>query len=253
MLQPLALAASHRLAPASLLLLCCVALCALSHAAPALADDQGLTTDEVRREEEFGAGRAIKTIQRRLFAKFGRLEFSLSSGIIPNDPFIFYIPTGLRVGYHFNEALALELSGGYLGEGLRAESNLRDQLKVQKVDRTRISNIKLLDQQVVRTDLAIMWSPIFGKVAVMNNGLVHFDFNIVGGAGYLLTESENELLETEYGHTVEGVVGGGFKFYFLERLAVRADFRQYIYGKQEGGVANPSEISLGFSVFTDPL
>jgi outer membrane beta-barrel protein len=248
MLQPPAPA--HR---RILSLLFCAALL-LSFSSPAFADDSdGLTADETLQEEALSAKRAIKTLQRRLFAKFGRLEFSITSGIIPNDPFIFYIPSGLRIGYHFNEALALELSSAYLGAGLRAESDLRTQLDTQKVERTRVSSIKLLDQQVVRTDLGVMWSPIFGKVAVMNNGLVHFDFNVVGGLGYLLTESENERLETEYGHTLEGFVGAGFKFYFLGRFAVRADFRQYLYGKKNGGVANPSEISLGFSVFTDPL
>ena len=218
--------------------------------APSTAN-KGLSEGEVNQQRQIGGQRAIKTLQLRLFSKFGRFEFSIASGIMPNDPFVFYIPTGLRIGYHFNEAFAVEFSSAYLGDGLRAESELRTELVEEKQDRTRIDNIKLLDQQVVRSDMLAMWSPIFGKVAVMNNGLVHFDFNVVGGVGYLLTESENAQLETEFNHTIEAVLGGGFKFYFGGRFAVRADFRQYIYQKKNGGTANPSEISLGFSVFTD--
>lgn len=216
-------------------------------------------------DEGWGDQRGIRTLQRRLFAKFGRLEFSIFGGLVPNDPFIFYMPIGLRFDYHFNEAFALEVSGSFLGcftgnrtaksdpseACLRVNSDLKEDLEVRKQERTGVQQIKLLDQQVTRIDVAAMWSPFFGKVAVMNDELVHFDVNIVGGAGFLLTESLNDRLEVEFRPTIEAVVGLGFKFYFGGRFGVRADFRQYIYPKENGGTANPSEITLGFSVFTD--
>ena len=189
---------------------------------------------------------------------------------MPNDPFVFYTPVGLRFDYHFNEAFALELAGSFLGcmtgdigdgqergfsQGcLRFASDLKTELRDEKKERTQIRQIKLLDQQVARADVTAMWSPIFGKVAVMNDGLVHFDVNFVGGAGFLLTESINSdsgVNEVDYRPTFEAVVGAGFKFYFGERYGIRADFRQFIYPKESSGTATPSEISLGFSVFTD--
>ncbi len=214
--------------------------------------------------------RQIRTLQRRLFAKFDRVEFSGSLGIVPNDPFVFYLPVSLRVAYHFNEAFAIEGAGSFLGcftnnvgdgqergfsQGcLRIASDLKNELAEEKKDRTGIRSIEIRDQQVGRFDLLAMWSPFFGKVAVLNDGLVHFDVNVVGGAGVLVTESLNrqDLRKVDYMLGIEGVLGAGFKFYFGGRYAIRADFRQYIYQKQDGrGTATPSEISLGFSVFTN--
>ncbi|OIP38661.1 MAG: hypothetical protein AUK47_11665 [Deltaproteobacteria bacterium CG2_30_63_29] len=121
------------------------------------------------------------------------------------------------------------------------------------MEQTQIRSIKLIDQQVTRLDMTAMWSPIFGKVAAMNDTLVHFDVNLVGGAGFLLTEKVDDvdLKKVDYNPTFEAVLGAGVKFYFGERYGIRADFRQFIHPKQAGGTANPSEISLGFSVFTD--
>ncbi|PIV98288.1 MAG: hypothetical protein CO108_28710 [Deltaproteobacteria bacterium CG_4_9_14_3_um_filter_63_12] len=227
-------------------------------------------TDDTTIQKTWGQKRVIRTLQRRLFAKFGRMEFTAFAGIVPNDPFVFYTPIGLRFDYHFNEAFALEVAGSFLGcftgdvgnkqergfsQGcLRFASDLKSDLAdPPKVEQTQIRSIKLIDQQVTRLDMTAMWSPIFGKVAAMNDTLVHFDVNLVGGAGFLLTEKVDDvdLKKVDYNPTFEAVLGAGVKFYFGERYGIRADFRQFIHPKQAGGTANPSEISLGFSVFTD--
>src|SRR5690606_3921008 len=160
-------------------------------------------------------------------------------GIIPNDPFVFYMPIGLRYNYHFNEAFAIEVAPSFTGcftgnvgddqargidEGcLRVASDLKGELEDEKKERTQISSIRLLDQQVMRADVTAMWSPVFGKVAVLNDSLIHFDFNLVGGAGFLLTESidPEDLTKVKYRPTFEGVVGAGFKFYFGDRFGIR--------------------------------
>ncbi|MDX9721543.1 MAG: outer membrane beta-barrel domain-containing protein [Myxococcota bacterium] len=241
---------------------------ALAPSASMATVDAGPSEAEI--QETWGEKRVIRTLQKRLFAKFARLEFTGFLGIVPNDPFVFYMPIGLRVDYHFNEAFALEFASSFLGcftgdvsgdqergieQGcLRIASDLKNELISEKGERTRINTITLLDQQVARFGLAAMWSPFFGKVAVMNDSLVHFDVNLVGGAGLVVLESINPdtLRDVAFDFSFEGVLGAGFKFYFGERYGIRADFRQYIYQKQRGsGTASPSEISLGFSVFTN--
>lgn len=239
---------------------------------PGSVGSSGVSSEDAEAELQatWGEKRVIRTLQRRLFTKFARAEFSLFIGIVPNDPFVTYMPIGLRFDYHFNEAFALEVASSFLGcftgdigagdqargidQGcLRFQSDLKRELAEQKQDRTQVQSIRLLDQQVMRADVTAMWSPFFGKVAVLDDALVHFDVNLVGGAGFLLTESvaENNR-EINYNPTFEAVVGAGFKFYFGERYGIRADFRQFIFPKSEtSGVATPSEISLGFSVFTD--
>src|SRR5690606_27339614 len=132
--------------------------------APAAAATGADTTDETELQAEWGQNRVIRTLQRRLFTKFGRSEFSLYLGIIPNDPFVFYMPIGLRYNYHFNEAFAIEAAPAFAGsctgnvgdnqargidEGcLRVASDLKRQLEDEKQERTQSSPIRLLDQQV---------------------------------------------------------------------------------------------------------
>jgi len=165
---------------------------------------------EAQIQTTWGEKRVIRTLQRRLFTKFGRSEFSFFIGIVPNDPFVFYMPVGLRYDYHFNEAFAIELASSFLGcftgdvgdnqergieQGcMRFASDLQGDLSDVKQERTQVQSIKLLDQQVVRADLAAMWSPFFGKVAVLNDALVHFDVNLVGGAGFLLTSQRRSTM-----------------------------------------------------------
>lgn len=217
-------------------------------------DDAGEPEEEASLQDAAGKSRRIRTLQLRSFTKFGRIEISLAAGLIPNDPFVVYLPLGGRVGYHFNESFAVEASGAYLGDGLRVEGDLSEDL-VDNGDRTSVERIILLDQQVWRTNVVAVWSPIFGKGSVLNMGLGYFDFNLVGGVGVLQTESPDER-DPEQINTninVEAVLGAGFKFYFLDSFAVRIDFRQFIYPKDRGGTATPSEISIGLSYLTPSL
>jgi len=47
----------------------------------------------------------------------------------------------------------------------------------------------------------------------------------------------------------EGALGAGLAVFFGRHFAGRFDFRQFVFQKVVGGVANPSEISLGVSFF----
>src|SRR5262245_13640459 len=59
--------------------------------------------------------RKVAVIQKRLFdEKTGRWEISAHFGVIPNDPFVNYLPVGLRFTYHFREWIGLEFGGLYM-------------------------------------------------------------------------------------------------------------------------------------------
>jgi len=231
---------------------------ALEDAKEAVSEDVGSNEGEAKEEASLqdaaGKSRRIRTLQLRNFTKFGRIEIAIAAGLLPNDPLTVYLPLGGRVGYHFTESFPAAASGAYLADGLRVEGDLREDL-INNSYRTSVERIILLGQQVWRTNVVAVWSPIFGKGSVLNMGLGYFDFNLVGGVGVLQTESQDDIDPTLTNTNInfEAVLGAGFKFYFLDSFALRIDFRQFIYPKDRGGTATPSEISIGLSYLTPSL
>ena len=57
--------------------------------------------------------RKVDAIQKRDFLKDGRHEFTLHTGVIPNDEFYTYVAMGLRYSYFFAEDIGMEIWGTY--------------------------------------------------------------------------------------------------------------------------------------------
>lgn len=186
--------------------------------------------------------RGIETIQKRPVLKEGRLAVTAYAGMIPNNIFEQYFPIGLRVNYFILENLGLELSGSY---ALSNETTLNDYVNDDKG--INATGLLLGDRQISHINFGVTWSPIFGKTAFRNKSLNYFDMYLLGGAGVVIKKTQQDFNTPEsVGGSVEGVLGAGMMYYFNENIGLRADFRQFIFAKASKGVANPSEISLGF-------
>lgn len=192
----------------------------------------------------WGERRDIRVIQHRLYEKVGRHQITLSGGIIPNNPFVDYYPIGLRYGYYLIESLALELGGSYIGDTFSSQGDLEAFLSGAGV------NVDLLDQQMWRASMGVSWSPFYGKIAILGLKLVHFDLHFGAGFGVVGVESITEnRLTTESEFKPEGNLGAGFNFFISDMFSIGLDYRQYLFQKAGGGVSNPSEITLGVSIF----
>jgi outer membrane beta-barrel protein len=216
---------------------------------PSDGEELGLGSVEKDLDLYWGGKRDVAVVQKRLFPKDGRYEFTLFSGVIPNDPFLTYIPVGGRFNYYFVESISVELAGSFTGGPLQLESELTTFLKNQRNIR---ANVDLLDIQLWRAGGTVVWSPFYGKLALLQRKLSHFDINLQGGFGVLQAESPppNGIGEPEKEIKPEGIVGAGFRFFLTDNITLRMDFRQYIFKKVNGGVATPSELTLGVSFFT---
>ncbi len=186
--------------------------------------------------------RGIETVQRREILKEGRFGFTAYAGLIPNNIFEQYFPVGGRINYFVLENLGLELSGNYAFDsdtGLIA--TLEDD---QGVGATAV---QLGDRQRGHVNVGVMWSPAFGKMAWRNKSLNYFDFYLLGGAGTVFKSTQAVIGSDEetIRPAVEGTLGAGMFFFLSQRVSLRVDFRQFIFTKVTGGVANPSEVSLG--------
>lgn len=191
--------------------------------------------------------RDVHTMQQRAFLKSGRLGVTVYGGLIPNNIFEKYYPVGARINYFILENIGVELAGSY---AFKSETNLEP--LITESSGIGAQQVLIGDTQVSHTNFGIVWSPFYGKAAFYNTALSYFDIFLFAGVGLVITETTPEFnAEPEQEFKPEGALGAGMSFFMGDHFALRADFRQFVFQKVQGigGVANPSEVSLGLSYF----
>jgi outer membrane beta-barrel protein len=224
-----------------------LALATLGVAQPAQAqnaEEGAAPTFEQDLDTFWADARSVRVLQRRLYETSGDFQLTLYGGAVPNDPFVNYFPVGGRFGYHTSESIAIELSGAYnIQSATELATFLRDENNVETF---------LRDVQLWRAHLAILWSPLYGKFSFLGTKLAHFDWYLGAGVGVVASESppsSDDLTNLETSIKPEVVIVTGWNLHLHQRWALRLDYRQFIFQKEAGGVALPSELSLGVSFF----
>lgn len=194
----------------------------------------------------WGARRKIETVQKRLFLKDGKLELTPYFGVVPNDDFIVYLPMGLRAGYHFSEAFAVEASFAYVTD---QDSDLASFL----VDEIGLNRAQL--RQVVKMyyNVNLLWAPIYGKLSFLGTKLTHFDLYVGIGMGNTHLDEYSEL-NPEPNNKTDNFGGNyivGFRWYITDLINVRTDFRHYFFQKVGGGISKLTELTAGAGFMFD--
>lgn len=189
--------------------------------------------------------RNIYTLEQRRFRKSGRFGVTVYGGLIPNNIFEQYIPVGLRLNYFILENIGIELAGSY---NFKTKTGLEN--TIRESNGVGAGQVLIGDTQVSHTNFGLVWSPFYGKTAFYNSGILHFDLFLFAGAGMVIAETTpNFNADPEQEIKPEGALGAGLAVFFGDHFAGRVDYRQFVFQKVVGGVANPSEISLGVSFF----
>lgn len=184
----------------------------------------------------------IKAVSRKVFLKANRFELFPSLGVTTNDPFYRTWSIDGRAAWHINDALAVELGGAYVPpffiEKLPTVDLLREQAQLINAD------AKLLG----RADLGITFSPIYGKVAILSDAIIHFDTFAIAGAGAVFDSNQ------EFVHPAMDI-GAGLRVFLLRWLVVRADLRDYVYPQDRFGIStlqNLLTLNLGVGFYLPP-
>jgi outer membrane beta-barrel protein len=198
----------------------------------------------------WGEKRDVTNIHKRKFMKDGRHEFAIMGGVIPNDDFFTYYPLSLRYDYSFSEDIALEVSGSYM---FKKNSDLENFLENDIIAGLQVQLPQYLQWQA---GAGVLWTPIYGKFGAFATKVAHFDFGIVLGVMALGTMVQPEgKPDYESRIDVGGNAGATLRFYVLDFMAIRLDYRHYFYAARDAddntrGVSYPAEISLGLSFWT---
>ena len=188
----------------------------------------------------WGRRREVQVVQRRLFAKDGRLEAAAFSGIIPNDDFIVYYPVGLRLSYHFSEAFTVE---GSFAHAFDVDTALTEFLEADPISLKRAD----IQEEIKRYfNVNILWAPIYGKVSLLGLKLSHFETYV--GMGFGFFQTHEKPADNPIGNDKTKASGNtifGFRWFITDMINIRTEYRQYFFQKYGGGVSIPVELTLG--------
>lgn len=187
--------------------------------------------------------REVETLQKRIYRKEDRHEFSLYFGVIPNDEFFTYYPIGARWDFFFAEDFGVEVWGSYL---IRVESELRDFLE-QNFNESLLVDIPQSLQWLAGANF--LWSPVHGKIGMFTDKLAHFDMHLAFGVGAIGT-TVRQLGEEEAKVDIAGNIGVGMRFFLSQDISLRFDYRQFFYPAEGGGLSHPAELTLAISFWT---
>ncbi len=210
-----------------------VAVC-LGLSLPASAEEGGLDTEL---EQFWSADRDVRVIENRLFEREGRFGAGLYTGLLSSDPFFYYFPVGVRATYHFSNSLGVEVGGAFMDAPfLTHNTELTDFLQESRRESFN-SATDTMDRYLWRANAVAVWSPFYGKLAILQRKLAHFDLNVAGGLGMVQVErpgldtaGQPSLSGEAFNHiTMEVVTGVGAHFYITDSLLVRLDGRGYLY------------------------
>lgn len=198
----------------------------------------------------------VKVVQENLYEKAGHLEIGAGVGLIPSDPWYRAGTFGLSGTYHLSEALGLELSGHFaLGRPTRQAETLAD-FGGAAVD-------GYAPRALVSVDA--LWTPIYAKLNLLGQVVLHYDIYLSGGAGiYLARRSLLEGVDASGEDPAGGSwnspaslnLGLGHRFFYRagsRAQSIRVDLRDHIFlAEDPGGDRWPKHnlhLSAGWGIF----
>jgi outer membrane beta-barrel protein len=184
----------------------------------------------------------IKAVSRKVFLKQGRFELAPTLGITTNDPFFRTWSVGGRANWHLNDAFALELGGAYVPpffiEKLPALEALREQASLINADAKLVGWV----------DGGVTFSPVYGKVAILSDAIIHFDTFVAAGGGAMFDTNADFVHPTMD-------IGAGLRVFLLRWLVVRVDLRDYVFPQDRNNIStlqNLLVLNLGVGFFLPP-
>ncbi len=187
------------------------------NSAPESAAQQTLESDET-----------IYVIEDKPNLIGGRFELSPQFVLSFNDRFTNHYGVMVTAMYHLRENMGVELAGGYFfGFPSEITNEIREKgrLAPEPVDLYALTWVATANVQ---------WSPIYGKVSVLDMALGQYSmyFSVGSGVSGLSLEryfdAPGEQYELDWPLAFTSTIGAGLRVYFLDWLGARLEVRDYV-------------------------
>ncbi|WP_375766507.1 outer membrane beta-barrel domain-containing protein [Archangium gephyra] len=188
----------------------------------------------------------VKSVQRKVYLKKGRFEVAPSVTLSVNDPYYTKLGAAVRGAYYLADTLAVA------GRFSMMQVLPEDDVRIAK--RTFDSRIFYsVPQWSAMGD--VEWSPLYGKVAFLND-ILHFDAYLLGGLGVVNTATSKVEVTTGVprGPSFAADLGLGLRFVARDYLAVNVALINTSYVDQplntsKGATQNLMTLNAGISFF----
>jgi outer membrane beta-barrel protein len=185
-------------------------------------------------------------VQNRFFLKEGRFEIAPILGYVPNNPMVKRYTGGVLGAYHFSETMAVEGAFIYspdLGTNdLKGLTNTLVQIAQSSSGQGSVFQ-QPIDKMVLGATFAARWAPVYGKINLIGERVLNFDFYGVAGLGLLSVQkyyavyddapgdgqTPVTLVEASSKALVPINLGIGFDFFLSQSVALKIDARSYLY------------------------
>lgn len=189
------------------------------------ADDLGTEEDQIDAERKL-----IRVVQRQRMLKKGRFELMPQFGITVNDPYVRHYTIGLDFNYWLNNRMAIGLTGtGLIG----ARTPRYDNIKIQE------GLLLTANRTLWQGSVNFTYNPFYGKIAIFNRALLHWEGGLVVGGGALQTQV---VPRYEALHEPFSTVTGGGHFGLVGRFyAPKIDWVSFNFGVRSWAYADKLE------------
>jgi outer membrane beta-barrel protein len=198
-----------------------------------------LDVDKIRRNYwNRGEENDTRVVQNRMYSTSHKFEFGIFGASLSGDPFLTSKSLGVSLGYHFTEYLGL--FGNYwttFTTGSSAEDFLEQSQHIA-ANTNMPRNYKGGE---------VMWSPVYGKLSLLGEIIIHYDMHVLGGLGMTGNETANQF-------TISG--GIGQQVYVNRWMSIRFDYRlmrfdEDLVGKDPNKPASFGKVLLTRTNYTD--
>jgi outer membrane beta-barrel protein len=232
------------------LLLCLLPLAAF---AQAKSEDEAGDVSEADKDAAGPLRERVRPVSGHQFLMKGRFEASPAIGLSIKDAFFAkYTPT-LALTYHFTEAVALSLRGGYAisvvsGAAQICTTEANGGRGCRSPSQTELTTNSAFGQMSLNAGLELQWSPIYGKIGLVAEKFIEFNMYGAIGPTFVMYGPQNSP-------TVGANLGVGARFFINKFLCVRLELRDLIYNESftlpapKSSLRNQLMGELGLSIF----
>ncbi len=180
----------------------------------------------------------IVVVPRKRFIKSGRLEIAPIAGITVNDNLIRHYMFAADLNYFLTDALWVGLQGQYFVKQLSSQAELVG---------LQFNRISTLNRYLYGGQFNMGYVPVYGKFALFNRSIIHWEIWALGGIGVTMTENISRDPADQDSKAFKNTAltpsfGIGSRFFLTDWLTVNFALRDYLIIDKyeplpEGGVA----------------
>jgi outer membrane beta-barrel protein len=159
----------------------------------------------------------IKSVVNRKYAKHSRLELTVypMTSMSINDAFYQKFGGGLGLGYHFNESFGLQLMGTY--------SLNRNTSYASYYGSNEATTVPWSGKRKILVGADLCWAPVYGKVNLAAEFVMHFDTYIIAGVTAISGEQESDS-----SFAFGAAFGIGMHFFMTRSFALKLEIRDHV-------------------------